>query len=317
MRAYDPFASGPCHVEERTFEARDDLRDRVFPIEVWQPIDGRRLPLILFSHASGNHRRGATFLTTHLASHGYMVAAMNHSEVVAPELGRQMDETAEKKAARLAAVIAARVPDIRFLLDHLLSTETEIDAARIGIAGHSFGGWTALATLEADQRLRAVVAIAPGGASNPRPGIIPSKLNFNWGRDVPTLILAAENDVPIPLGGIYEIFDRTPATKRIVILRRADHMHFMDNVEQQHETVRNMQWPAELEWMQKEMRPIAELCSGEQAHAFTRGLTLAHMDAYLRRREDAHRFLEGDLETELGSRGVEAFVARQRDPNNA
>ena len=30
------------------------------------------------------------------------------------------------------------------------------------------------------------------------------------------------------------------------------------------------------------MRPMAELASGERAHAFVRGLTLAHMDATLR-----------------------------------
>jgi hypothetical protein len=34
--------------------------------------------------------------------------------------------------------------------------------------------------------------------------------------------------------------------------------------------------------MQKEMRPITELSSGEQAHLWVRGLTLAHMDAFLR-----------------------------------
>jgi hypothetical protein len=78
---------------------------------------------------------------------------------------------------------------------------------------------------------------------------------------------------------MYEVFDRTPATKQMVILRRADHMHFMDCVEEMHETARGMQWPAELAWIQKEMRPITELCSGEQAQLFVRGLTLCQMDA--------------------------------------
>lgn len=39
------------------------------------------LPLIVFSHYSGGHRRSATFLCTHLASHGYVVAVLDHSEV--------------------------------------------------------------------------------------------------------------------------------------------------------------------------------------------------------------------------------------------
>jgi hypothetical protein len=69
-----------------------------------------RPAFIVFSHASGHHRRGATYLSCH----GYVVAAMNHSEVVAPEPAYPPDETAEQKTARLPGVIGSRVPDIRF-----------------------------------------------------------------------------------------------------------------------------------------------------------------------------------------------------------
>ena len=82
------------------------------------------------------------------------------------------------------------------------------------------------------------MALAPGGASNPRPGILPLKLSFEWKRDVPTLLLAAENDAALPLAGMHEMYERLPATKRMVILRRADHAHFMDNVEREHESFR-------------------------------------------------------------------------------
>jgi hypothetical protein len=94
----------------------------------------------------------------------------------------------------------------------------------------------------------------------------------------------------------------------MVILRRADHLHFMDNVEEVHEAVRKMPWTGELAWIPKEMRPIAELCSGEQAHVFVRGLTLCHLDAILRRQEEAQRFLVGDMEAELAVRGVDVIV---------
>ncbi len=254
----------------------------------------------------------ATYLCTHLASHGYVVAAQDHSEVVAAELARRSDETAEQKAARVDGWIASRVPDVRFLLDHLLGSAwdptTRLDPARIGIVGYSFGGWTALAATEVETRIRAVVALAPGGSSQPKPGIIPARLAFAWGRDVPALYLVAENDTMTPLSGMYELFERTPATKRMVILRRADHIHFLDLVEAQHEAARAMSWTGELAWIPKEMRPIAELCSGEQAHLFVRGLTLAYMDATLRRREDARGFLAGDIAAALARRGVEAIV---------
>ena len=95
----------------------------------------------------------------------------------------------------------------------------------------------------------------------------------------------------------------------MAVLRRADHLHFIDDVEQQHEAVRTMSFPAELAWM-KEMRPIAELCSGEAAHVFVRGLTLCHMDAVLKRIDEAQQFLCGDVEAELAARGIDAYVER-------
>jgi hypothetical protein len=89
----------------------------------------------------------------------------------------------------------------------------------------------------------------------------------------------------------------------MVILRRADHLHFMDNVEELHEAVRKLPFPGT-----DQMRPIAELSSGKQAHLFVRGLTLSHMDAILRRQEEAQRFLAGDLHGELTKRGVEVLL---------
>ena len=68
--------------------------------------------------------------------------------------------------------------------------------------------------------------------------------------------------------------------------------------------------PAGGDWayMQKEMRPIEELCSGEQAHLFVRGLTLAHFDAVLKGIEaSSWRFWDQDIPGELKRRGVDAF----------
>jgi dienelactone hydrolase len=312
---YDPFAPGTFPVAVRTIVAPDSVRGRRFPTEVWSPAESRDTdrPLIIYSHSSGGHRRSATFLGTHLASHGYVVAAMDHSEFVAPELARRDGETSDKRDARVAAVIASRVPDVRFLLDYLLSDgDLGLDPQRIGLVGHSFGGWTVLATTEVEPRIRSVVAMAPGGNSNPRPGILPLTLAFAWGRDVATLYLAAENDVMIPLAGVTELFDRTPASTRMVILRRADHQHFVDDVEGEHEAIRTASLPGDAAWIPGAMQPIDQLASGEQAHVFVRGLTLAHLDATLRESEVARQFLDGDVEGALAARGVEAIAYRRR-----
>jgi predicted dienelactone hydrolase len=246
---YDPFARGPFPVGTRTVEAADVRRGRVFPCEIWYPAGGAGPgpgPLVVFSHYAGGHRRTATFLCTHLASHGYVAAAVDHSEVVAAELAARAGETPGERRARIDAVIGSRVPDVRFLLDYLLDGQADgvfVDARRVGLAGHSLGGWTVLATPESDPRVRAVVAMAPGGSSRPRPGVLPLPLTFAWGRDVPVLYLAAEDDVPVPVAGVRELFDRTPATKQMVILRHADHQHFADDVEASHEALRAMTLP--------------------------------------------------------------------------
>src|SRR5882757_2856048 len=98
---YDPFVPGTFPVGVRTIHAQDTVRDRLFPCEIWYPeAQPGTYPLIVFSHPSGYHRRIATYLCTHLSSHGYVVAAMDHSEVVAPELARKEGETAGQRAAR-------------------------------------------------------------------------------------------------------------------------------------------------------------------------------------------------------------------------
>jgi dienelactone hydrolase len=348
-KGYEPFARGKFPVGVKTIQAQDNKRNCLFPCEIWYPASAEYVgqdlaaatqdtftigpngtprkqmavrdamaepgtyPLLIFSHASAfTGRLMATFLCTHLSSHGYVTAAMDHSELVSPALARKEGETDEQRTTRIQGWIANRVPDICFLIDHLLKNEWDpeitIDESQIGIVGHSFGGWTVLAAPEADQRIRAVVALAPGGNSRPKPGIIPATLGFAWGRDVPTLYLAAEEDVMIPLEGICEIFERTPATKQMIVLRKSDHEHFMDQAGQEHEAVRSWTWKGDLAWIATAMKPFAELCTEEQSHLFVRGLTLSHMDAALKQIKEAKQFLAADLKAEFAKRGVDAYV---------
>ena len=269
-------APGTLAVCTYTFDARDAARDRLFPCDIWCPAEPGEWPLVLYSHHSRGNRRSATYLTTHLASHGYLVASLDHSEVVAPE-----------SAGDVQGFIANRVPDARFLLDYMLAgaipCASRPDPDRIAIAGHSFGGWTALALPETDTRIQAVVALARGGASNPKPGIIPATLSFNWPRPPATLYIVAEDDVLTPIAGMHELYSRTPGPKQMVVLPRADHLHFVDNVEQAHEQLRAASLPPEASWISREMRPIAELCSGKEAHRQIQSHTLAHLNAALSR----------------------------------
>ncbi len=270
-------------------------------------------PLAIFSHFSGGGRRTASYLTTHLASHGYAVAAMDHSELVAPELGPRADESSADRARRIDAVIAGRVPDIRLLVSALTRPGpvagldgVGIDPELIAVLGHSFGGWTALAVPEAEPRVRAVVALAPGGSSRPVPGVLPLTLAFGWQRVVPLLILTGDRDVPVPLDGVQEIFGRAPEPKRMFVLHGADHQHFADDVVASHEALRAITLPGAAAWMTAAMLPISQLCPAEHGHTFARGLSLSHLDAALRGNDAAERFLADDAGRALAARGVEA-----------
>ena len=102
---------------------------------------------------------------------------------------------------------------------------------------------------------------------------------------MPILYLVAEDDTALPLDGMVELFERTRATKRMVILRRADHGHFADIVE-----------------------PQAGLCPADQAHLAIRGLTLCDLDATLREQEAAQQFWAADVAAELALRGIDVIV---------
>ncbi|MGH7804618.1 MAG: alpha/beta hydrolase family protein [Candidatus Binatia bacterium] len=354
--AYDPFPRGNLPVGVRTVHWTDPAReDRPLSVEVWYPatesargrdVDpatadaydlipgfppGRqsavrdaeaatgRHPLVVFSHGFGSHRRQSTFLCTHLASHGYVVAAVDHTgntiiDMMQLILGGNTGGAAEARES-MRGMIAARPADASFVIDRLVDggipeLAGRVDAERIGISGHSFGGWTTLATTSRDKRIRAAMPLAPAGGSSPLPvEALTTALDFRWGRVVPTLYLVADRDTLLPLAGMHELYALTAEPKRMVVLERADHMHFCDEVEQIHELFRMMPPPGDFARVAQSVPPISELCPGEHAYLFIRGLGLAHMDAHLKGNEEAAAFLAGDLERELADRGVAVSVA--------
>jgi predicted dienelactone hydrolase len=209
-----------------------------------------------------------------------------------------------------------RPADARFMLDQVLAGVGEvnglIDVDRIGMAGHSFGGWTTLTTTAREPRIRAAVPLAPAGGTNPLgpAAILEHGLDMAWGREVPTLFIVADRDTLLPLPGMREILERTPSEKkRMVVLKDADHMHFCDRVEEIHEIFRTMPQDPLFEPIRSAIPPMAELCPGSHSQLATRGLALAHFDAHLKGDEGAAEFLAGDLRAALAAHGVAIDVA--------
>jgi pimeloyl-ACP methyl ester carboxylesterase len=340
----------------RTFDATDSSRNRLLPIEVWYPAtdaqrgrdvaEGSRdcyellpgfpavtqdavrdaaprsgsYPLVLFSHGFGGHRRQSTFLCTHLASHGYVVAAVDHTgntvvDVMQMMLEAQSGATGLEALDSLPRFIDARPADVAFMLDQLLADAVPevaalIDPTRIGMAGHSFGGWTTLMVAARERRVRAALPLAPAGGPIPALPNNPlvDALDFDWGRDVPTLYLVAERDSLLPLPGMHTLLEQTQGSKRMAVLKNADHMHFCDRIEEIHELFRMMPPPGAFAEMAKQVRPIGELAPAEHGYLFVRGLGLAHMDAALKQDAGANELL-ANAGAALAARGVAADVA--------
>ena len=124
------------------------------------------LPLVVLSPGFTNSRSTLTALAEDLASHGYVVAGIDHtyeSYATAFPDGRVTTCLAREapRRDRKEEVAAGRAADVCFVLDELTGPHPAwpgaglIDPSAMAMAGHSAGGAAAIAAMLADPRIRA------------------------------------------------------------------------------------------------------------------------------------------------------------------
>lgn len=112
-------------------------------------------PVVLFSPGLQAPREFYAGAADDLASRGYVVVTVSHTyETLAVEFpGNRVEYgNTDARPETMKKAIDARVADMRFVLSQLPRLHRWVDMSRVGIAGHSYGGYTAGETMVHDHR---------------------------------------------------------------------------------------------------------------------------------------------------------------------
>lgn len=190
-------------------------------------------PLVLFSPGNGTNAEFYAGLAGDLASHGYVVVALNHPfDVAAVALGNGQLALFQEgpPAARFQFTqqrVAVRADDLIFALDHLTALaaagdklSSAIDFNRVAVLGHSLGGLAAAVACAEDNRF-----ITCGNLDGIQPGGIFAVSAPERGPNRPFLFMTKETSLA---GGLLAILQNRPAPTTVVTIAEASHASFGD-----------------------------------------------------------------------------------------
>src|SRR5437868_2954584 len=148
-------------------------------VAVWKPVGPVPVtghPLVLFSHGFGGCNTQTTFLMEALANASYFVLAPNHQDARCGSArqagsGMQKPEAPFRDVEKWSdATYRDRRDDMEAVLDAVLAEKTfasvHLDPNRVGMVGHSLGGYAVLGLAGGwlswkDPRVKAALALSP------------------------------------------------------------------------------------------------------------------------------------------------------------
>ena len=255
----DPAAAGPYGVGFRTIQIVDATRNRPLDVTIWYPVapgttgtparyallpttytdsevaiadapivPDEKLPLLIYSHGSGGLNFISAFITEHLASQGFVVIAANHTGNTAIDnfvnAMVSQDQNDMNRPADITAVIDGILARNADSADPL---HNRIDPDRIGLFGHSYGGYTALATVGGhstslgstvpDKRIKAVIGLAPYTTR-----LTAAELAAV---DVPTMMLVGTKDITTPTNTNAAVAYQSISGRPLVMVEMTDAAH--------------------------------------------------------------------------------------------
>ena len=156
---------GPHEVSAALYDWVDRERGREVPVKIYYPKTGDGpFAVIIFSHGLGSSRDGYEYLGRHWASHGYVSVHVQHKGSDSSVWqGNARPLQGMRRAAADPRNAVNRPRDITFVIDQMEAMNRQdtplkrrLDLERVGIGGHSFGAYTALA-------IAGQVFVLPGG----------------------------------------------------------------------------------------------------------------------------------------------------------
>lgn len=169
----DPDTRGPGASYDLTAAFTDDQRGQMADAGVVLPLletsavrdaspdsEHGPYPLVVFSHGQGAFRWQSTFYTVALASHGYVVASVDHE-------GGTLSDVVRNALQSTLVGIDDRPRDVRLVIHRFEklaqgdALEGLIDFEHIGVTGHSFGALTSLRVAALDEKVKAIVPQSP------------------------------------------------------------------------------------------------------------------------------------------------------------
>ncbi len=253
-------------------------------------------PLVISSHGLAEPPDGHSYLTVHLASHGFIVAAPTFP----------LTSLASFTGVSLERRDTGNQPgDVRFVIDRMLASYGDaIDPDRIGALGLSLGAITTyFATFGEglrDGRIKASVLMATGDPSL----IVETEALGLQGVtfadvSVPALFLGASRDLLIPFdSGSLPAFQRTRPPKFLAKIIGGTHIWFSDSIE----TFREFGNP-DLGACQFVGRECVEdgqapLIDPNRQHELAKIVVTAFLDAFLKDDAEALQFLHQRVQEE-------------------
>jgi predicted dienelactone hydrolase len=189
-------------------------------------IEGQ-FPLILISHGNGGSHLLYRTISTHLAKNGYIVAMLEH-------FGNNRNNNSLENTTEN---LETRPRHVSLTIDFLLSENgfsKNITQNKIGVIGHSMGGYTALALaggvprtkegivveVTSDFRVKAIVLLAPGT------GWFMNSLDKVT---IPILLFTAEHDPITPKWNGEIVLNYVPDKSKVTFkeIENAGHFSFL------------------------------------------------------------------------------------------